>query len=202
MDLKEEVLLQVNSAIASSDGGPLLFILLLDAGIATRCFLWDNKQNFEMKLGLFSWKPTDSIGVLMLDPEIYDYDDTLKWFSSNEYQIVSKFHYFPETSDLVQWHEGVRYPFKLINCGIEIQEDQPDLKLLQRDLKVRLERMIQYLQNTDDPSDEIMKEIWLLLLRYKKTYTPDLDKEISELESKIIMMQVMFNQLETNIELY
>ncbi|QEU62786.1 Csi1 [Kluyveromyces lactis] len=202
MDLKEEVLLQVNSTIIESKGGPLLFILVLENEIASQCFLCDGVENVDTKLSLFSWKSSDPIGILMVDPDIYDYDDLLQSLNSKKYIIKSKFHYFPETSNLIQWYESVRYPYKLINCGVEIQDDHSDLKLLKRDLKDHLDRMIQYLEDNDRPSDEILKEIWLLKLRYNRTSAPDLDLEISRLESEIMMMQTMFNQMETNAELF
>lgn len=202
MDLKEEVLLQVNSVLNSNkDNGPLLFILTLENGVASHCFLNDNTEFLPKRLQLFNWKESDPIGVLLVDPEIYDYEDAVQLLESTNYNILSVFEYFPESCRLNQVHQGVRYPYKIIECGVEIQSYEPDLGLLKRDLKDRLDRMIQYLEKSDKPSDEVLREMWLLTLKYKNTIATDLEDEISRLEYEITVMQTMFNQLETSIAL-
>ena len=138
--------------------------------------------------------------MLLVDPQIYDYDDLILEVQRKDIKILSTFHYFPETPKLLQFQGDVQYPVKLINNDVEIQEEPTDLMLLQSQLKERIDRMIFYLESVDLPSDLISQEIYLLLLRYQRK-SPNLLTKMSDLEKDIVMIQTMFIQLETNMEL-
>lgn len=197
MDIREEVIFQINASVEQC-AGPWLIIITMENGVGSHCFQHTGRAHLETKLKLLNWKSNNPVGIVLVDPDIYDYDEYLS--ELEHLNIFSVFHYFPETSRLLQFQNGFHFPFKLIANDIGFGDNSNDLNLLGRQLKERINRIIEYLEMAPDLDDNILQQCWLLISKYKKS-SPILEHQIGKLENEILMLQTMCNQLETKIEL-